>query len=228
MNKKGFTNIVLVLVVVVIVGVVGYLIFTKQSNQSGQIPTQTNQTNQQPQNQIGNQTPQPSQAAKEKVFRSPLANTPAPTVGKPLTLYDPLLEAYFEGYDRLYYEFSYPESDFSITTSLDNRKITIKEIATGKTDTVNISYEGGRGYTPQDYWNYTLKPSCASCEPVANPISVKDAQGLATFANKDKEWIVFSGPSTGGGGAWLFAAELQKPATEVEKIISTFTFVSAK
>lgn len=210
MNKKGFTNIVLALVIVAIVmavGAVGYLFFTKQ---------------------VDNQTPQPPQVAKEKVFRSPLANIPAPAAGEPLTLYSSLLKAYFEGYDRLYYEFIYPESDFSITTSPKDRTIMIREIATGKTDIINISYEGGRGYNPQDYWNYTLKQSCASCEPVANPISIKNAQGLTTFANQDKEWIIFNGPSVGGGRAWLFAAELHKPAIEMEKILSTLTFISAE
>lgn len=144
---------------------------------------------------------------------------------KPLKHHGPLLlEAWFEGYDRLYYEFDYPESDFSVTTAPDNKKITIKEITTGKTSLVSVSYEGGRGYTPQDYWNETLKPTCANCVPITNTVSVKDAQGLVTFANQDKEWVIFSGPPTSG---WLFVAELQKPASNVEKILSSFVFKSA-
>lgn len=138
-----------------------------------------------------------------------------------------LLEAWFEGYDRLYYEFNYPEFDFSVTASSDNKKIILKEIATGKTSVINISYEGGRGYTPQDYWIETLKPTCPNCSLIDNSINIKDAQGLITFANQDKEWIIFSGPADKGGSAWLFVAELQKPALSVEKVLSSFVFKSA-
>ena len=226
-NQKGFANIVLVILVVVLVGVIGYFAFVRKSEPTS-APVNTQPPTTQTAPPITKQTSPSPKITKEKVFRSPLAVTPAPTTSKPLTLYDPLLEAYFEGYDRLYYEFSYPESDFSITTSPDNRKITIKEIATGKIDTVVISYEGGRGFTSQNYWNEVLKSSCPTCEQITNPISIKDSQGLITFASENKEWIIFSGPSAGGGGAWLFVVELQKPTIELEKIISTFAFVEAK
>ncbi|MHA1796113.1 MAG: hypothetical protein ACTSUK_08375 [Promethearchaeota archaeon] len=171
----------------------------------------------------GSETITPPTKAETKVFRASLGTTPIPEgQTPPLTLYDPLLESWFEGWDRLYYEFAYPENEFAISTSDDNRKITIKEKEAGRIHTVTITYEGGRGFTPNDYWNEVLKKECPTCQQIGNPIAIKDAQGLMTFASEEKEWIIFGSPSR---TAWLFVAELLKPASSVEQVLTTFTFI---
>lgn len=170
-------------------------------------------------------TPLVEKTVKMAVFRSPLAVSPAAVSGEAMTLYDPLLEAWFEGYDRLYYEFSYSEADYSVKTSSDNRIITIEEKASKTLNTITISYEGGRGFTPEDYWNEVLKKNCSDCQRVANPIVIKDAAGLITFSSADKEWIIFNSVNNAGGPVWLFAAEINKPAEKMNKILSSFTLV---
>jgi hypothetical protein len=170
-------------------------------------------------------TPEVNEITKMAVFRSPLALSPASATGKAMTLYDPLLEAWFEGYDRLYYEFSYPEADFSVKTSGDNRIITIEEKASKAINTITVSYEGGRGFTPEDYWNEVLKKNCLDCQRVDNQIEIKDAVGLITFSGVDKEWVIFNSVNSAGGPIWLFAAEINKPTEKINKILSSFTLV---
>lgn len=167
-------------------------------------------------------TPTPP-TAEAKVFRAPLSTTSIPEdQAPPLKLYDPLLEAWFEGWDKLYYEFAYPEDEFSISTSDDNREIIIEEKQTGRIHTITIYYEGGRGFTPRDYWE--VENPCPDCQQIPNPISIEGAQNLITFANKEKKWIIFQGPKP-SGTVWLFVAEILRPADLVESVLSTFTFI---
>ncbi len=202
-------TIILIIVAVLVLGGITYFLITTSSVPKSAAPVLP--------------TPSVLQIQEKKVFRAPLGTTPiSKEQTPPLTLYDPLLESWFEGWDRLYYEFAYPENEFLISSSENNRKITIKEKKAGRIHTITIFYEGGRGYTPRDYWE--KENPCPTCQQIPNPITIEGAQNLITFANEEKEYILFQGPKP-SGTVWLFVVEILRPATSVELILSTLTFI---
>ncbi len=136
-------------------------------------------------------------------------------------IYRGVLASQYEGLEELFYEFEYPPK-FSVESFLEGRELKIKEITSGTVyGTIKISYEGGRGFVPRDYWNEALKKECLDCKEISNLVTINEASGILTISNSEKEWIIFSSPSS---TAWLFVAEMKKPANEIEKLLSTFKF----
>src|SRR3989344_6768211 len=139
--------------------------------------------------------------------------------------YHEIRENCFEGCERMSFEFRYPKNIFSVAkgSNPDIRGIipnlVIKEIATGKTHNVLYAYEGGRGYSLQEWWEYNLKPLCPTCTLVANRINISSASGVLTYANSETEVILF------GRLGFTFAVVIQQPAQKIEDVVSSFVLM---
>ena len=134
-----------------------------------------------------------------------------------MTTYSEVREACFEGCHKMRFEFSYPKASFIVTKNTDPETLglLIKEVATGKTHQVRFAYEGGRGYTYEEWWKYNLNSLCPNCNLVANPVTVQGADGMRTYSSTEKMVIVF------GRLGFNFAFILQKPDQNTEKILSS-------
>ena len=127
--------------------------------------------------------------------------------------------AVFEGYDEITYSFDYPVDTFSISSKPDGNPVIFHNLKTGADNPVSISYEEGRGFTPQDYFDNELKTQCSDCVPMESNVIIPNVK---TFGNAKTAWVIFP------GGAWLFATKIPKPTGDMEKVLGTFKIVGTK
>lgn len=122
----------------------------------------------------------------------------------------------FEGENVLEYSFDYPQG---ATTTVEKDGSLIKVIENGALITaMYVSYEGGRGYSPEDYIKNVIVPS------------VPSATMKATTTIGGYEWnVAESERSTwhvakGGDGSWLLVVENRKvDAEKANAIIDSLT-----
>lgn len=137
-------------------------------------------------------------------------NTAAATYGK-------VLEDWFEGIDRLYFEFKYASTTYTVSEEPKPPYIVrVKERASNRAMTIRVSYEAGRGWTPTDYWNET-KP-CPNCQTISPPIQISGVQSLTAYANNQKEYIMFNRDT------YLFVIELPRNDEGFREVLRTMSF----
>jgi len=198
MNKQGFsTNIILVAVVIVLAGVVIYL----------SLPSQ-----------LSSPTPPPSGG-------SPVAPAPATTITPPPTSG---LQRYADSYTtygqhfspeyRIFYEFFYPSSDFTVETSANKQPPIILKESNGKTHSIligiNLEAFGG---TFRQYFE-AFAGACSDCQEVQNNINIANATEVYTFANNTREYIGFVSPKTG-----IVIAVLEKPTDKAKRVLESLS-----
>jgi len=72
--------------------------------------------------------------------------------------------AIFEGTWELPYELSYDPAHIIISTTSNNNQILITDTISNATATLLFSYEGGRGYSVEDYFKDVILKKCISCK----------------------------------------------------------------
>jgi hypothetical protein len=116
--------------------------------------------------------------------KTTVAPTPAETsLGNPeilaLQTFQGTAKAWFEGWNIATYEFSYPRDAFSVESKSDDNPVVIRTLLTNTTSTITYSYEGARGFSPDDYWNNVLAKQCPECGSVTRHIGSFDARVYA-------------------------------------------------
>lgn len=140
------------------------------------------------------------------------------------TTYVGTVTSMFEEVSRTSFQFTYPQADFAVSSSNDGKNISLTETAAGSSTPlvhkITVSFEGGRGYTPADYWTNVGKKSCSGCSAVVAPFTIAGATSTVSYGNSQKTVVIVQGPSP----EWLFAFELQKPAEAAAQVFGTFSF----
>lgn len=151
------------------------------------------------------------------------SNDEAPVSAEQITTYVGTVTSYFEETERISYEFDFPTSDFSVTSRPGGESLYVAEKVGDaiKTHTLAISYEGARGYSPQDYWDNIGSKDCPNCKKATAPFSIANA--ASSVAYEDSERVIYISPSA-PGTPWLFIFELQKPTSAVSEVFGTFEF----
>ncbi len=124
------------------------------------------------------------------------------TVITPTRLVEGTVTRFFEGEWVLGYAFDIPEG---ATTTVEREGSIVKVLEDGKLlSAMYFSYEGGRGYSPEDYINNVIAPN----------VSMVTTTGTTTIGTTD--WTVAEGASSVWhvaavkGGEWLVVAESKK------------------
>ncbi|MBP6888540.1 MAG: hypothetical protein KBC21_02435 [Candidatus Pacebacteria bacterium] len=118
------------------------------------------------------------------------------------TLVEGTVTRFFEGEWVLGYAFDIPEA---ATTTVERDGSLVKVTGEGQLlSAMYFSYEGGRGYSPEDYINNVIAPN----------VSMVTITGTTTLGSS--EWVVAEGASSVWyvasvkGGEWLVVAESKK------------------
>ncbi len=153
------------------------------------------------------------------------ATTTQKSADKNLTTYAGTVTSTFEEVSKVSFQFAYPASRFAVSASNDGKNISITEIGVGTTTDpvahkVMVSYEGGRGYSPTDYWTDISKKTCSGCVKIDAPFSIAGASTTLSYENDKKIVHIVQGKSA----EWLFIFELEKPATAAIDVLKTFSF----
>lgn len=132
--------------------------------------------------------------------------------------YGKMFEAWFEGWDRTYLTFAYPTSAFELT---ENRNtVTLTERGTSRVHKIAASYEGGRGWSPADYWSE--KNPCPACTLVKpSSVLIKGVSNILDYASATKEYILFP------YAAWLIVVELDRPTATDRAIVNSFVLADS-
>ena len=159
----------------------------------------------------------------------------ATTTAQNLQTYTSTVEGTFEEKETISFEFSYPKNTFAVDASTDGKQVAISEITnvsaqigstTVATTTVLkhsllVTYEGGRGFMPEDYWTEEGKKICSDCVKSVAPLQIPNAESSLTYENNKKIVYIVKSPKN---TPFLFVFELQKPATNVVNVLRTFEF----
>ncbi|HLD60625.1 MAG TPA: hypothetical protein VJA27_00620 [Patescibacteria group bacterium] len=140
---------------------------------------------------------------------SPTTTPPSVTT---TSTYGTLVEMWFEGWDRMYYEFTYP-TNFTVQ---GRNPVVLEDRNSGTKMTIKASSEAGRGYTPETYWQEE-KP-CPDCAKKENTVNIKGASDMLTYGNADKHYVLFNGPM-------LFVVETIRPSDTTDRILESLTFI---
>jgi hypothetical protein len=198
MNHKGFLKIGIIILVVVLVGVLASILWPKKTV-APEVPVSSN--------------PSTGSAGSPQASSG---NTVSPDT---FQTFQGTFRAFFEGWNNLTYEFSYPPENFSVSSTPGGNSIVIRDLKTGKETDIKISYEGARGYTPGDYFESVVKAQCASCKEIARQIGIP---GAKIYGNGIEEWLIFPEKFA------LFAAHIFVPADSIEQVLSTLRVVDVK
>ena len=133
-------------------------------------------------------------------------------------------QAFFEGFDVITYEFTYPTDKFEVVSNEPTTHVVFKDKQYGSVYEVKITYEGGRGFTPQDYWNEVLKRECSDCSAPASYVKIPEASQTLITSNNSYNWLIFS-PKNGG---WLFIAKMPASGDFFIDVLKTFHVVETK
>lgn len=91
-----------------------------------------------------------------------------PIIATSTSVFGDSVSSFFEGTNTLSFTFSYDPSliVISATTSskVGGKTILVQNLSSGDLAKVYFSYEGGRGFTPTDYWTNELQSSCKDCQ----------------------------------------------------------------
>lgn len=155
----------------------------------------------------------------------PLTTQPATTtaVASGKTTYVGTVTSDFEEVSRISFQFTYPAAALAVTASNDGKNVSITEKASTSTPLVHkvtVSFEGGRGYSPADYWTNVAKKTCTGCTKVDAPFVVAAATSTVAYANAQKTVYIVQGTQAD----WLFVFELMQPDDEIIAALSTFSF----
>ena len=157
------------------------------------------------------------------------STTPNVELANGMTTYVSKVEADFEEHEVQSFQFSYPNDTFSVSGSTDGKKVLILEKQSGNSGTstatttlhtLTISYEGGRGYSPNDYWTNIAKKSCANCVKIDPPFSIVNATSTLAYQNEQKIIHIVSSPNK----SWLFVFELKRPGDNAVNALRSFSF----
>lgn len=127
-------------------------------------------------------------------------------VKTPTTLVEGTVTRFFEGEWVLGYAFDMPEG---ATTTVERDGSIVKVTEEGNLlSAMYFSYEGGRGYSAEDYINNVIAPN----------VSMVTTVGTTTIGSAD--WVVAEGATSVWhvasvkGGEWLVVAESKKGSNE--------------
>ncbi len=201
MTKK----IILLIGLVVVSGIAGGLVVMKQKPG---VPAP-----------IGSQPTGPSPAAT--------ATGPAPVIpvldGKRVMI-TAETKSWFEGWDFATFSVTVPEMGYK---KAGNGWLEWGETTpSGEWQNVRLilTYEGGRGYSPTDYYANAIAPRCPSCQPVPGPTIPRTLEVLF-YANGQTEYAIFRGAQS----QYLFAANypvtISKPARQT---LTSFTWSESR
>jgi hypothetical protein len=124
----------------------------------------------------------------------------------------------FEGENKVIYSFDIPE-DATTTVSMDGALV---KVTTGSTlySAVYLSYEGGRGYSAEDYIRNVISPQ----------VNVLNIVGTTTIGTR--VWTVAESVNTEwhvgqvGDGQWLMVVE--SPKANHESVLDTLSGLKAE
>lgn len=132
--------------------------------------------------------------------------------------YGTLAESWFEGWSRLYIEFKYNPAKYTV-----NETSGVIGIVHKTTDTltgIKYSFEGGRGWTPADYWSSEDAP-CPECYKTINP-AIKNVTNLTTYHDEGSgiNYTLFN------KNDYLFVVEYNPDDPAAVAMISSLTFTN--
>jgi hypothetical protein len=159
----------------------------------------------------------------------------ATTSNSSLQTYASTVEGIFEERDTISFQFTYPKAAFVVEASTDGKQVTITENRTATTTvgtttqmtatttdhSLLITYEGGRGFMPEDYWKEEGKKMCADCVKSVAPFQIPNSETSLTYENNKKIVHIVKSPKD---TSWLFIFQLEKPVGNVMNVLRTFEF----
>lgn len=141
------------------------------------------------------------------------------------TTYKGMVEAHFEGTEQISFQFSYVPSQITLTPSDKGvTLVTRGATSTVATSSIAISYEGGRGYEPKDYWTEIAKKDCAGCTSTKPIVTFSGTTTSVTYQNAKKVVQISTNPFNNN---WLLIFTISKPFGKVNLVLSSFSVTSA-
>jgi|GEM_PF-5992657 hypothetical protein len=131
--------------------------------------------------------------------------------------YGAMVESWYEGWSRLYVEFRYNPKQYEVKEGIDLTAIINKQ--TQEMITIKSSYEGGRGFTPADYW--AEQDPCPSCTLATND-KIKGVTNLTTYFDEENgvRYSLFN------KNDFLFVIERPNYDKNATAIVNSLTFTN--
>ncbi|MCC2630235.1 MAG: hypothetical protein K0S38_44 [Candidatus Paceibacter sp.] len=152
-------------------------------------------------------------------FWNPPVVEPEPIVAEE-KVFSKTVRSQFEGTEEMTFMFAYSTGDV-IVTDVNPTTVSIVDRKTNSQNIIRISYEGGRGYTLDDYWREVASMRCVDCLKQTNTFEIKSSTGMQTYEGNAKKIILLSSPI---GSSWTYDIEMVKPLETVEAIMKTLEF----
>lgn len=133
-------------------------------------------------------------------------------------------KSWFEGWDSATFSVTVPETGYKET---GNGWLEWGETTSGgewRNVRLILTYEGGRGYSPADYYANKIAPECPNCQPVPGP-AIPGMSEVLFYADGRIEHTVFRGAHS----QYLFAATYPVTISEpARRTLTSFTWSESR